>query len=196
MLCLLKDYIYYVYIYVIPRWRNLSSSTTIWPSLFHSFSLTYSFEILSSWLIPLELSAVTVHSVRVSRDAPMYTVLSVLVSDFVRGSVPILNSIYIWTVRLSLLNMIYITWFDTLESKLFRGLQRVFWPVNTHVKQDESNFWSRCRGSSVHVYSLALILCRAHSHSIQSFELFPFLVVLQNFDEEHSLIIGCHASVN
>ena len=49
--------------------------------------------------------------------------------------------------------MIYITWFNTLKSKLFRGLQRVFWPVktqrNTHVKQDS--------------VSLALILCRAHS---------------------------------
>ena len=57
---------------------------------------------------------------------------------------------------------------------------------NTHVKQD-----------SVHVYSLALILCRAHSHSIRSFELFPFLVAFQNFDEaEHPLIIGCHASAN
>ena len=49
---------------------------------------------------------------------------------------------------------------------------------NTHVKQD-----------SVHVYSLALILRRAPSHSIRSLELFRFLVVLQNFDEEHSLII-------
>ena len=91
--------------------------------------------------------------------------------------------------------MIYITWFDTLESKLFRGLQRVFWPVNTHVKQDESNFWSRRRGSSVHVYSLALILCRAHSHSIQSFELFPFLVVLlDNWVSRFSKLISTSTS--
>ena len=48
---------------------------------------------LSFRLTPLELSACTVHSVSV--DAPMYTVISVLVSDFARGSARILNSVYL-----------------------------------------------------------------------------------------------------
>ena len=71
---------------------------------------------------------------------------------------------YICSVWLSFLKMIFITWFETLKSKLFRGFSMSFDQStlsNTHITQD-----------SVDVYSLALILCRAHSHSIRSFELF------------------------
>ena len=48
---------------------------------------------LSFRLTPLQWSAVTVHSVSV--DAPTYTVITVLVHDFARGSVPILNNLYL-----------------------------------------------------------------------------------------------------